>query len=268
VLTKNCCSIMVYLLAMSVPQAFSQAPTIFGGGIVNSASFALHPTAVAPGSIAAIFGTNLNNGSTVLFSSFGPDGKLATTLGGASVTVNGIAAPIFYSTPGQLGVQIPVELEGLASASVRVTVAGQTSPPQTAFLDSAGPGIFTFSGDGRGAGAFFHSDGVPVTTEIPFGEARPGQVVSLYATGLGTLTPAGGTGVPATGNQTRTTQTITVTVDGIAAEILFSGAAPGIVGLNQVNFRIPANARLGNAIPVVLSVDSRQSNTATIAIAR
>lgn len=75
---------------------------------MNSASFAPNPAPVAPGSIAAIFGSGLNDGSQVLSSSFGPDGKLITTLGGASVTVGGIPAPLFYSTSGQLGVQIPI----------------------------------------------------------------------------------------------------------------------------------------------------------------
>jgi len=87
-------------------------PAVNAAGVVNNASFAAGTNPVAPGSIAAVFGTNLNDGSSVLFSSFGTDGKLVTTLGGAQVKINGVAVPLFYSTPAQLGIQIPTDLTG------------------------------------------------------------------------------------------------------------------------------------------------------------
>ncbi len=64
----------------------------------------------------------------------------------------------------------------------------------------------------------------------------------------------------------RTVVTPTVTIDGIPGEMLFSGAATGFVGLNQVTFRIPASTRAASDIPVVLSIGGRQSNTVTIAV--
>src|SRR5262249_25570683 len=76
----------------------TSGPTVFSGGVVNNASYSPSPAAVAPGSITAILGSGLNDGSSVLGSSFGPDGKLATALGGASAMVNNIPAPLFYST--------------------------------------------------------------------------------------------------------------------------------------------------------------------------
>ena len=240
----------------------SPNPTVNDGGVVNNASFAPGTTPVAPGSIAALFGSNLNDGSSVLSSSFGPDGKLLTTLGGASVTINNIPSPLFYSTPGQLGIQIPTELAVLASATIQVTVSGQTSAPRTIFLEASAPGIFTLSQDGRGAAAVLHEDGVtPVTAPSP---ARPGEIVVLYATGLGTVNPPLATGAPSTGNRTVTTPT--VSIDGIPGEVLFSGAAPGFVGLNQVNVRIPASTRSASNIPVVLSIGGKQSNPVTIAV--
>ncbi|MBI3935075.1 MAG: SBBP repeat-containing protein [Acidobacteria bacterium] len=238
-------------------------PAVNDGGVVNNSSFAPSPAPVAPGSIAAVFGSNLNNGSTVLFSSFGPDGKLVTSLGGASATINNIAAPMFYSTPGQLGVQIPFELAGQTSAQIVVTVGGQTSVSRTIFLDVLAPGIFTANNQGTGAAAVLHEDGVtPVTAQSP---ARPGEVVVLFATGLGALTPALATGAPSTGNTTVATPT--VTVDGVTATVEFSGAAPGFAGLNQVNVKIPPNTRTALDIPVALSIGGRQSNPVTIAVA-
>ena len=237
-------------------------PAVSDGGVVNSASYAPSPVPVAPGSIAAIFGSNLNNGSAVLFSCFGPDGKLATSLGGASVRINDIPAPMFYSTPGQLGIQIPFELAGQTSATIQATVGGQTSLSRTIFLDALAPGIFTANNQGTGAAAALHEDGVtPVTEQRP---ARPGEVVVLYATGLGAVTPALATGAPSTGN--RTSATATVNIDGIPGEVQFSGTAPGFVGLNQINIQIPPNTRPAPNIPVVLSIGGKQSNSVTIAV--
>ncbi|OFV95045.1 MAG: hypothetical protein A3H28_16990 [Acidobacteria bacterium RIFCSPLOWO2_02_FULL_61_28] len=232
------------------------------GGVVNNAGYSLGPAAVAPGSIAAVFGGNLNNGSSVTSSSFGPDGRLVTTLSGASVRINNSPAPLFYSTPGQLGVQIPFELVGQTSATIQVTVGAQTSVSRTIVLDSFAPGIFTASRDGRGAAAALHQDGVTaVSAQSP---ARPGEIIVLYATGLGSVTPPLATGAPSTGNRTVTTPI--VTIDGVAGEVLFSGAAPGFVGLNQVNVRIPASTRTLSTIPVVLSVAGRTGNPVTIAV--
>jgi len=235
-------------------------PVVSAGGIVNNASYAANPAPVAPGSIAAIFGTGLNNGTQVLSSAFGPDGKLVTTLGGASATVGGISAPMFYSTSGQLGVQIPVELAG-TSASVLVTVGGLTSQPQTVNLAPAKPGLFTVSQDGRGAAVCMHTDGVtPVTASKP---ANPNEVIILYGTGFGPVTPPLLTGVPATLNQTATPA---VTIDGLSAQVQFSGIAPGFVGLNQINVVVPGLARTNAADPVVLSIGGVPANTVTLPV--
>ncbi|MGH8649468.1 MAG: hypothetical protein ACREUP_09210, partial [Burkholderiales bacterium] len=91
---------------------FPNPPDVFPGGVVSTASFAPHPASLAPGTFAVVFGTNLNDGSAVGASSFGPDGKLVTTLGGATVSIDNIPAPMFYSYSSQLGVQIPFEVTG------------------------------------------------------------------------------------------------------------------------------------------------------------
>lgn len=237
-------------------------PVISTGGIVNNASFAPSPQPVAPGSITAIFGTGLNDGSQVLSSAFGADAKLVTTLGGASVTVGNVPAPMFYSTSGQLGIQIPFEMAGQTSAAVQVTVAGQTSLPATINLSAVKPGLFTVSQDGRGTALCLHSDGVtPVTSDNP---AHPGEVVILYGTGLGSLTTPLGTGQPSSGNLTASTPTIMI--DGLPAQVMFSGLAPGFVGLNQINVLVPGLARTNAADPVVLSVNAVPANAVTLPI--
>lgn len=237
-------------------------PEVNDGGVVNNASFVSGAMMVAPGSIAAVFGKNMNSGAAVPSSSFGADGKLVTSLGGGTVTINNIPAPLLYSTPGQLGIQIPFELAGQTSATIQIVVGGQSSPPRTIFLAPFAPGLFTLSQDGKGSVAALHQDGVtPITPEKP---AKPGEVISLYGTGLGTLTPAVATGARSPAN--RTAAEATLTLDGVLAEVLFAGAAPGFVGLNQVNIRIPANVRLSPNVPLVLTIGGKQSNVVTVPV--
>ena len=133
---------------------------------------------------------------------------------------------------------------------------------RTIFLDALAPGIFTLNSQGTGAAAVLHEDGVtPVNAQSP---ARSGEIVVFYATGLGAVTPPLATGAPSTGN--RTVAAATVNIDGIPGEVQFSGAAPGFVGLNQVNVRIPPSTRSAPNIPVVLSIGGKQSNPVTIAV--
>ena len=237
-------------------------PDVNVGGVVNNATFEANPAPLAPGSIAAVFGTNLNDGTIHFSSSFGPDGKLVTTLGGASATVNGTPAPIFYSTLAQMGIQIPNEVAGQSSAQIVVTVAGQSSVARSFNIAPAAAGFFTLDQRGTGTASVVHGDGSgSVSAGNP---ARPNEVVIFFLTGLGALNPALATGEPSGVNPTAATAILTV--DGTPAEIIYAGGSPGLVGLNQLNARIPAGTRRGADIPVRLTIAGRQSNAVTIPV--
>ena len=264
---------LTYTKSLTVQPQAAPAPTVYANGTVNSASFAPGTTPLAPGTIATIFGLNLNNGAEFFDSAFGIDGKLLTTLGGASVKFNGTAAPLLASFSGQLNVQIPEELAGSTSASVVVTVGGVSSAPQTVSLSSSSPGIFTYPSGGTGQGIvqianteiFAAPEG-----SIPGKQARPaarGEFITIYCTGLGAVTNPPGTGRKASGNPlSRTMETPQVTIGGIPAAVDFSGLTPNLVGLYQVNAQIPAGSATGNAISLVLTIGGRQSNPVTIAV--
>jgi uncharacterized protein (TIGR03437 family) len=239
------------------------SPQINSGGVVNNASYG-QSSSVAPGSIAALFGTNLTDGTSCLppaCNATFTNGKLGTTMAGAQVTVNGTPVPIFYATPAQLGIQIPFEVTE-TSATVSVSIAGQASTPATVTLAPVAPGIFTASQDGKGAGAITHVDGSLVTTQNP---AHAGELVILYATGLGQVTPAVPTGALPAG-ASNTVAPVTLTIGGINVIPDFAGLSGCCAGLNQINVRIPAGVGSGNAVPVVLNIGGKSSNTATIAV--
>jgi uncharacterized protein (TIGR03437 family) len=57
-----------------------------------------------------------------------------------------------------------------------------------------------------------------------------------------------------------------VTIGNVQADVIFSGLAPGYVGLYQVNALVPAGVAAGSAVPVVISMGGASSNTVTIAV--
>ena len=231
-------------------------PVISSGGIVNNASFAAG--ALAAGSIAAIFGSNLTDGISACLPpactpTFRADKRLNATLAGAEVEVNGVPAPMFYASPIQLGFQVPAELTPGSTATVQVTVDGQSSAPLTISIAPVACGIF--------AGAITHADGTAVTTMSP---AMVMEMVSIYVTGLGGTSPAVPTGELPSGT-VNTITTPTVNIDGIAAQVQFSGLASCCVGVNQINAFVPSGVRSGTNVPVIVTIGGGQSNTVNMA---
>ena len=66
-----------------------------------------------------------------------------------------------------------------------------------------------------------------------------GTVISLFATGAGLFTQALKTGVPAV-TASPTVTPVTLRIAAKDAEVLYAGAAPSLVGVLQVNARVPA----------------------------
>jgi uncharacterized protein (TIGR03437 family) len=266
------CAFFVSLLLVSCP-AFGQTPAIAPGGIVNGASFSTGP--VAPGSIASIFGTNLS--SSLQSASTVP---LSTTLGDVSVTVNGVAAPLYFTAPDQPGtpgtsqinVQIPYEAlpanAPTATMNVIVNRASGVSQPVSITVSTVAPGVFAANGhaiaintDGTLASA---PNSIPgLTTHA----AAPGDVLVVYATGLGAVTPPVANGANSIDTLRRTNVTPVVTIGGVAAQVLFSGLTPQFTGVNQINVIVPAGAPVGAAVPLQVQAGSvTTSNQVTIAV--
>lgn len=243
------------------------APAINPGGVVNSASFA--GTAVAPGSIASVFGTSLA-AATALAGAL----PLPTTLGGATLRFNDtLPVPKFFASPTQMNIQVPWELAGQTEALLTDTVGGATSTAQRVRLATFAPGIFTTTQTGSGQGAILIAATLEVAApagSIPGYSGRParrGEFILIFCTGLGPVTNQPATGAPAPSDPLAATLTVpNVTVGGVSATVSFSGLAPGFVGLYQVNVQVPTNAPADTAVPVILRIGGVTSNTATMAI--
>jgi uncharacterized protein (TIGR03437 family) len=237
-------------------------PFVPEGGVAHAATLASAPAPLAPGSLAVVSGAYLNDGPSVLSSRLSPDGTLTTSLGGTQITVNGVPAPVLYSTSWQVGIQIPFEVAGQSTAVVTVAVGGQTSIPRSINIAPTAPGVFTANQAGTGRAIVVHEDGIMLVT--PQNPARRNEVVVLYLTGSGVLDPPLGTGVPAGANAAAAPASLMFGTSHAVVE--FAGAAPGWVGLNHIKARIPADAPTGSDVPVSITVGGRQANPVTIAI--
>jgi uncharacterized protein (TIGR03437 family) len=170
---------------------------------------------------------------------------------------------MFYVSAGQADIQVPWELMG-QSPSMTVSVNSQVSMPQPVKLSTFAPGIFSTNANGRGQGAILNGLYQLVDAAHP---AMPGDVIQIYCTGLGPVTSQPATGSAALTDPLSMTTTIpSATIGETPAPVLFSGLAPGYVGLYQVNVQVPAGTRTGNAVPVAISIGGVASNSVTIAV--
>jgi uncharacterized protein (TIGR03437 family) len=206
---------------------------------------------ISPGEIAVLYGRSIGPAQLVTAAA-GGDGYYGTQLANTSVSFNGIAAPMIYTGATQVAAIVPYGITGSA-AQVTVTYQGQTSAAATVSIASSAPGVFTYDHSGQGPAAAINQDGVTVNTAAT--PTKIGDIISLYATGEGQTTPAGVDGKPASAPYPQPNLTVTATVGGLNAPVIYAGGAPGeVAGLMQVNVQIPAGIQTGNAVPVLLRV--------------
>lgn len=263
--------------------------------VVNGASFGSAGVA-APGSILTLFGANWGQRENL---SVFP----ATVFEGLSVTFNTTAAPLFHVIPSrnQINLLAPMELPESGTATVQAKVPGAASASVSLRMVDADPGIFRVT-DPTTPTKVFAAALLPGTRWLPLSEStaralglpincsaggvdplafcaqpvRPGDVLQVFATGLGRATPAGdpagrplatGSIAPANGNPLYLTLIRpVVSVGGVPADVLFSGIAPGFSGLYQVNVRIPAGSPSGDEVSLRLSTPNSRADAVLIAV--
>lgn len=149
-----------------------------------------------------------------------------SNLTGATVSLNGQTLQVLYSGANQINVLFPNADPGLMTLTV-MSASGQSS--ENVLIEPAVPAVFVVNGS---------------TAAI-----RTGNYESIYLTGLGL-------------NQAAPT----VTIDGLGARVTYAGPAPGFSGLDQINVQIPAGARTGTPVPVVVQVGPNSSNPTTLTL--
>ena len=241
------------------------SPVIAPNGAVNAASFLVGP-GMAPGSYISLFGTGLSD-----FTDGAISLPLPLSIDSASVSFDvpsanlNLPGRLIYVSPSQINVQIPWELQGQASAQIKVTISDTQGPLYTLPLTNFSPAFFEYTETGttRLLLAALDSANRPISSTHP---AQPGQVVQLYANGLGPVDNQPPTGEPASASPLSHTLTLpAVTIAGQAATVQFSGLAPGFPGLYQVNVEIPASVPSG-VQPVVIKINGVTSPAANLPV--
>jgi uncharacterized protein (TIGR03437 family) len=240
----------------SVPVA-TTPPVANAGGALNDAGFVVGAP-VAPGSIAALFGSGFGDSTS-----------------GVTVLMGGIVAPLFGVYGTQIDFQVPWQLSQLISsgqpqATLTVTSGDLTSVPITVPLANDAPGIFLVNSANQGAVLVANTASIAAPAGT-FPGSRPvqqGEYLSIYCTGLGPVLNAPATGASASDTSSTTNGgTVTVSIGGVNAPVSFSGLAPGYLGLYQVNAQVPQDSPIGPAVSLTVSVGAKHSNQAAIAVA-
>ncbi len=243
-------------------------------GVVNGASF--RPTqALAPGTLVSLFGSQLAGqvaGAT--------ETPLPQELAGTRVLIGGVAAPLVFVAPGQINFQVPFDMSA-GDTTVQVVRDGVEGNQISTVVDTRSAGLFR-SGIGEYGAIQNASRGyvlpIPAATGAGYGlqtePAHPGDVLQIYATGLGPVTPPVVSGAAAGSSPLSTAMDIPVvsfsrTAFGPRENPQFVGLTPGFVGLFQVNVAVPSQAAADPRTRVTLEYpDGRRSNTVEIAVER
>ena len=249
-------------------------PAITTAGVVNAAT---SQGPIAPGSYPTIYGSTFLDtadlSNTAVYNNVTYDsatsanvmsnGTLPLSLDYTSVSFDvasaGISVPGYmqFVSPGQVNVFVPWELANQSSVQIKVNTDEYTwGNVVTVPLATFAPGFFV---NGNVAAAL-DSNFAVISAGNP---AVRGQTIQLYVSGLGPVTPALASGSPApTTSLVNTTTSPTVSIGGQAATVIFSGLAPGFVGLYQVNVQVPSGLTPGNQ-PITISIGGATSPSQT-----
>ncbi len=203
--------------------------------IMNAASFSEN-TSFAAGSIISVFGSNLTNTTASAASA----NSLPRTLGGVTLTIGGVASPLFYVSPTQINAQIDTSVAP-GPAAVTLTSPTGTFTTTIQIASAAAPGIFALSTTGSGDGAILNA------------ATFAGGVYSVTTNGSPTFLA-----IFATGLDRKTAPT--VRIGGVAVPVQYFGPAPGFPGLQQVNVQLTSDLDGAGRVEVELESGGVASN--------
>ncbi len=150
----------------------------------------------------------------------------------AAVALNGVAVKVFYQSDTQLNFYVPAGAALGAGTLTATNAAGVTATARVT-VTATDPGIF------------------------PGAVIQAGGYLEIYCTGLGPTRASGGLNV--------TTVTPVVYLGSTPLTPVFSGLAPGFMGLYQVNVLVPAGLTPGS-LPVVIASGQTYSNEVRISV--
>lgn len=228
------------------------APYYTAQSVVNAATQTAE--ALAPNTIATIYGTGLSFTTRAVTPADIVHGAMPQNLDGVAVWMDGTPCSLFYVSPGQINFLVPYPLTA-GTASLLVARDAQAGPSVSIQLNSTSPGIFVWNVNSPVA---IHLNGNLISSAAP---ATPGEIIVLYAGGLGRTQPDTASGELASGAfPIYYASQLEVLLDGIpcpTGSVLYAGLTPGFAGLYQINLQLPPN--IGSNPMIQISVGGQIS---------
>jgi uncharacterized protein (TIGR03437 family) len=204
---------------------------------------------IAPGGLISLRGSGLSDSNAT--ASLPASG----CLNNACLFANNTPVPLLFISPSQITAQLPFNLG--SSADLVLVNSNGASTPLHVSLQSAAPAVFRMP---TGAPVIVRDDNGALISD-----SNPIQLdgrFSIFITGLGNVSPQVNAGVAAPSNPlATTTETPKVFIGPVQIFTLWSGLAPGMAGVYQINAQVPfRNISTGSKVQLTIS----QSGTQTI----
>lgn len=238
--------------------------------VFNAASYQPITASLAPGELITLFGTGLSSTTTAVV---GGNPVPTTNLGGVSATIDSIPCPVFSVSPTQVSIIVPYGIinSGSIYANIQLTSNGVKSNTVQMYFQDSAPGLFSTTQNGLGFAAIRDAlTGAQITQANP---ATGGEYISLYLTGLGTVTPQIADGAVPSSTVVSTSDEWTngnlqvlfndYNIESFENQgtIQFAGLVPGLAALYQINVQIPTGVLgTGDDVEIELFTDSADIN--------
>jgi uncharacterized protein (TIGR03437 family) len=172
---------------------------------------------------------------------------LPTTLGGVEVRFDNIPAPLFYAQSGQVNAQVPYAVAGSETTAVEVRYRGKLAGAASVPVAPSAPAMLALA---------INPDGTPNAESAP---APRSTWMTFYATGEGLTDGRNVAGKPAEAPYPHPLLPVALTIAGVNAEILFAGSAPDMIGVLQINARVPGGFVGPGEAPVELTLGTAKA---------
>jgi uncharacterized protein (TIGR03437 family) len=209
-------------------------PSYSAAGIVNASNYSAG--LFAPGSVISIFGTGLARSAYALAATDVSGAMLPFELNYVRVYVQDQPVPLLFVSPGQINfIMSSEQLPG--PVRIRVATEGITGPEVTVTLVDSAPALFA------GPNNYALATDAKSNLLTADNRARAGDIIVIYATGLGRTSPAPRSGeIPRYAGQMVAFASLKITLAGKAVDPIFikyAGLTPGSGGLYQINLEVP-----------------------------
>ena len=240
-------AVALVIAGLSASVMFAQAPG--AATIVNYAGYT-GTFPVAPGSIASAYGS-FGNVPTTALETFNP---MPRELAGIRVRVNGVDAPLYFVSSGQINFVVPVATAN-GSQPVEIVSGGAVINRGTVNVFDIAPGLAADTTPTRQAIVQNQN----FATNSQSAPARRGEIVVIYATGCGATEPAVQDSTPPT-ELSRAVAPVSVHISVEEAQVQFAGAHPQFPGICQINAVVPNQPHITGQVPMYVQVGGVASN--------